>query len=69
MPSSLKIFFFKFSEIFFVSSTYVIRSFIKRQASGTLSDSEWQRMTMSDNELYNEWQRVVQRVTASDSKR
>ena len=41
------------------------RSFIKIQTSGTSSDNEWynewQRMTTSDNE----WQRVVQRVTTS----
>ena len=33
------------------------RSFIKRQTSGASSDNEW----------YNEWQRVVQRVTTSGS--
>ena len=32
--------------------------FIKRQTSGTSSDNEW----------YNEWVRVVQRVTTSDNK-
>ena len=40
-----------------------IRSFIKRQMSGTSSDNEGQRMTTSgaksDNEWYNEWQRVT----------
>ena len=40
-------------------------SFIKRLTSGTLSDNEWynewQRMATSDNE----WQRAVQRVTTS----
>ena len=44
------------------------RSFIKRQTSGTSSDNEWynewQRMTTSDNE----WQRVVQRVTTNDNE-
>ena len=34
---------------------YKLRSLIKRQASGTASDNEW----------YNEWQRVVQRVATS----
>ena len=33
-------------------------SFIKRQTSGTSSDNEW----------YNEWQRVVQQVTTSDNE-
>ena len=55
-----------------------LRSFIKRQTSGTSSDNEWQRMTTSDNEWYNEWQRmttsdnewqrVVQQVTTNDSE-
>ena len=35
-----------------------IRSFIKRQTSSTSSDNEW----------YNEWQRVVQRVTTNGNK-
>ena len=42
--------------------------------SGTTNDNEWQRMTASgtnmttsDNKWYNEWQRVVQRVTANDN--
>ena len=43
-------------------------SFIKRQTSGTSSDNEWQRITTSDNEWYNEWKRVVQRVTSSDNE-
>ena len=34
------------------------RSFIKRQTIGTSSDNEW----------YNEWQRVVQRVTTNDNE-
>ena len=58
------------------------RSFTKRQAGGTSSDNEWERvvqgMTTSDNEWYNErtgdieWQRVTkndsewQRMTRSD---
>ena len=40
---------------------------MKRQTSGTASDNEWynegQRMTTSDNEWCNKWQRVMQRVT------
>ena len=53
-------------------------SFVKRQTSGTSSDSEWQGMKTSDNEWYNEWQgvttndnewqRVVQQVTKSDNE-
>ena len=31
------------------------------------SDNEWQRITRSDNEWYSEWQRVVQRMTTSDT--
>ena len=46
----------------------ILWSFIKRQTSGTSSDNEWynewQRMTTSDNE----WQRVVQRVTTNDNE-
>ena len=52
------------------------RSFIKRQTSGTSSDSKWWRVvqrvttsgTTSGNKWYNEWQRVVQRVTTSGTK-
>ena len=40
-------------------------SFVKRQTRGTSSDNEWQQITISDNERYNEWQRVVQRMTTS----
>ena len=36
----------------------ITRSFIKRQTSGASSDNEW----------YNEWQRVVQRVTTNDNE-
>ena len=35
-----------------------IRSFIKRQTSNTSSDNEW----------YNKWQRVPQRVTTNDKE-
>ena len=39
--------------------------------SGTVSDNEWQQLTMNDNEGYNEWQnkwqQMVQRVTTSDN--
>ena len=45
---------------------FIIRSFIKRQTSGTLSDNEWQRMTTSGTTSDNEWQLVVQRVTTND---
>ena len=57
-------------------------SFIKRQASGTSSDNEWQRavqrvvqrVTTSDTTIENEWndnewQRVIQQLTTSDNKR
>ena len=38
---------------------YVIYwSFIKRQTIGTTSDNDW----------YNEWQRVIQRVTTNDNE-
>ena len=30
--------------------------------SATTSDNEWQQVTTNDNEKYNGWQRVVQRV-------
>ena len=42
--------------------------------SGTTSDNEWQRVTKSDNECYNERQRVAtsdnewQRVTTNDNE-
>ena len=35
---------------------------------GTTSDNEWERMTTFDNEWYNEWQRVLQRVTTNDNE-
>ena len=39
------------------------RSFIQRQTSGTLSDIElyndWQRVATNNHEWYNEWQRVT----------
>ena len=44
------------------------RSFIKRQTSGTSSDSEWQRVTANDNEWYNEWQPVTTSGTTSDNE-
>ena len=52
-------------------------SFIKRQrqrmihrvtTSGTTSDHELQRVTTNDNEWYNKWQWVVERVTTSDNQ-
>ena len=39
-----------------VPENSIIWSFIKKQASGTTSDNEW----------YNEWKRVVQRVKTND---
>ena len=30
------------------------------------SGNEWQRVTTNDSKWYNEWRRVVQRVTTSD---
>ena len=55
----------------------LLRSFRKRQKSGTWSDNEWQQMTTSDNEWYNEWQQMTtsdnewynewQKVTTSDT--
>ena len=49
------------------------QSFIKRQTSYILSDNEWQRVggTTSDNEWYNERQRVAikwQQVATNDNK-
>ena len=35
--------------------------------SGTSCDDEWQRVTMTDSEWYNEWQ-MVQWVTKNDNK-
>ena len=49
----------------------IIRSFIKRQMSGTSSDSEWQRMTTSGTTSDNEWQwwqRLVQQVATNDNE-
>ena len=60
----------------------LLRSFRKRQKSGTWSDNEWQQMTTSDNEWYNEWQQMTtsdnewynkrynewQRMTTSDNE-
>ena len=70
----------KLTQIWESGNTFVVRSFIKRQASGTSSDNEWQRMT-NDNEWQrmtksgnkwqemktsdNEWQRVT--ISASSS--
>ena len=38
--------------------------------SGTTNDNEWHRMrssgTTDDNEWYNDWQQVLQQMTASD---
>ena len=52
-----------------VERTRFLRSFIKRQTSGTSSDNEWQRVvqrvTTSSTTSDNEWQRVVQRATTS----
>ena len=48
----------------FQASLIILRKLIKSRTSGTLSDNEWQRMTMSDNDCYNEWQRM----TASDKE-
>ena len=42
----------------------LLRSFRKRQKSGTWSDNEWQRVVQRVTTNGNEW-RVVQRVTAS----
>ena len=38
---------------------------MKRQTRGSSSDNEWQRMTTSNNEWYNKWQRVIQPVTTN----
>ena len=55
-----------------------LRSFIKRQTSGTSSYSKWQRVVhrikTSDNKWQkitnsNEWQQMIQRVTANGSKK
>ena len=56
----------------FFSKCNCKRSFVKRQASGTSSDNEWQRVvqrvTTNDNEWYNEWQRVITSGTTSDNE-
>ena len=44
----------KLTQIWESGNTFVVRSFIKRQTSGTSSDNEWQRMTND-----NEWQRMT----------
>ena len=41
-----------------------IRSFIRRQTSGTSSGNEWQQVTTSGTASDNEWKRV----TANDNK-
>ena len=63
--------FFSFS----VSSHFYITnmgSFIKRQTSGTTSDNEWynewQRMTTSGTTSENEWQRVTTSGTRNDNE-
>ena len=54
-------------------NTHFKRSFIKRQASGTASDNEWynewQRMTTSGTTRDSEWQRVTTSGTTSDNER
>ena len=45
-----------------------IWSFTKRQARGTSSDIEWQRVIASGTRSDNEWQRVVQQVTTIDKE-
>ena len=61
----------KLTQIWESGNTFVVRSFIKRQTSGTSSDNEWQRMTKSGNKWQemktsdNEWQRVT--IWASSS--
>ena len=50
----------------------IYKSFLRIQASGTLSDNEWQGVKMSsrtsDNKWYNEWQRTTTIGTASDKE-
>ena len=46
-------------------NTFTGGLFIKRQANGTTSDNEWQRVTTSGTTSDNGWQRVVQRATTS----
>ena len=75
---NIQIFFFCDSNILVIILSKIcvfIRSFIKRQTSGTSSDNEWyiewqrvvQRVTTSGTTSDNEWQRVVQQVTTNDN--
>ena len=61
-----------FQSQFSIKSTNLEGSFVKEKASATLSDNDqqWvvQWVTTNGNEWYNEWQRVVQRVTNYDTK-
>ena len=54
--------------MFICLKRFILRSYIKRQASATSSDNEWQRMATSDNEWYNEWQQVTTSGTISDNE-
>ena len=60
--------------MFICLKRFILRSYIKRQASATSSDNEWQRMATSDNEWCSEWQRMTtidnkwQRVTTNGNE-
>ena len=45
-----------------------LRSFIKRQANGTLGDNEWQGVTTSDTTNDSKWYTEWQQVTANDNE-
>ena len=70
--STLSNFIFILIKCYFVlypfALTTLFWSFIKRQASGTTSDNEWQRVTMTGTTSENEWQRVEQWVITNDNE-
>ena len=62
--------YFKLYFVFEFFGVHLLRSFIKRQTSGTSSDNEWQRLVQPVATNDNKWQRMttrVQRVTTSGS--
>ena len=55
--------------VFFICIWSVdLRSFLKRQTSGTSNDNEWQRVVQRVTTNGNKWQWVVQRVTTNDNE-
>ena len=57
------------SLIIFLKNEQFIRSFIKRQTSGTSSDNEWQRVVQQVTMNDNEWQQMATSGTTSDNER